>query len=69
MVRYYRKIKELFTDTDITFIESLRSQPSVFGLIKICTKDHTMPLLPDQNVPVIIPAKTPIVLNFTSVYQ
>lgn len=54
---------------DETIPESLRCQPSFFGLLKICTKDYTMPLLPDQKIPMTIPAKTPILLNFATVLQ
>lgn len=49
--------------------ETMRGVPSVFGLLKLCTKDYTMPLFPGQKKPVTIPAKTPIVIPFAAVFQ
>ncbi|KAG4073063.1 hypothetical protein HA402_009482 [Bradysia odoriphaga] len=49
--------------------ETMRAEPFLFGLLKLCTKDYTMPLLPGQKIPVTIPATTPIVLPFAAVYK
>lgn len=49
--------------------ESMRIQPTFFGIQKLCTKAYTMPLLPGQKEPVTIPAGTPVLVPFATVQQ